>query len=107
MNISSTLLGFWEYWGIYSAKRRSGGHPRWAQPTRARLGFLARHGGFCSVRESWVMGSSGVRAMPHGPDRWAVKIQDRRPSVVSRWESPLRGWQAWRSDMKSPFSVQP
>ena len=27
MNISSTLLGFWEYWGIYRAKRRSGGAP--------------------------------------------------------------------------------
>ena len=45
MNISSTTLGFLEYWGIYRAKRRSGGHPRWAQPTRARLGLLARPGG--------------------------------------------------------------
>ena len=25
INISSTPLGFWEYWGIYRAKRRSGG----------------------------------------------------------------------------------
>ena len=40
MNISSTPLGFWEYLGIYRAKRRSGGLPRWAQPTRARLGLL-------------------------------------------------------------------
>ena len=40
-------LGFLEYWGIYRAKRRSGGHPRWAQPTRARLGLLARPGGLC------------------------------------------------------------
>ena len=45
MNISSTPLGFLEYWGIYRAKRRSGGHPRWAQPTRARLGLLACPGG--------------------------------------------------------------
>ena len=35
MNISSTPLGFWEYLGIYREKRQSGGHPRWAQPTRA------------------------------------------------------------------------
>ena len=34
MNISSTPLWFWEYWGIYRAKRRSGGHLRRAQPTR-------------------------------------------------------------------------
>ena len=47
MNISWTPLGFLEYWGIYRAKRRSGGHPRWAQPTRARLGLLARLGGLC------------------------------------------------------------
>ena len=45
MNISSMPLGFLEYWGIYRAKRRSGGHPRWAQPTRARLPFQARPGG--------------------------------------------------------------
>src|SRR3954466_28651 len=38
--ISSTPLGFLEYWGIYRAKRRSGGHPRWAQPTRACPGGL-------------------------------------------------------------------
>ena len=50
MNISSTPLGFWEYWGIYRAKRRSGGHSRWAQPTRARLGLVARPGGLCTPR---------------------------------------------------------
>ena len=50
MNISSTPLGFWEYWGIYRAKRRSGGHPRWAQPTRACLGLLACPGGLCPPR---------------------------------------------------------
>ena len=44
MNILSTPLGFLEYWGIYRAKRRSRGHPRWAQPTRARLCLLARPG---------------------------------------------------------------
>ena len=36
----STPLGFLEYWGIYRAKKRSRGHPRWAQPTRVRLGLL-------------------------------------------------------------------
>ena len=45
-------LGFLEYWGIYRAKRRSGGHPRWAQPTRARLGLLARPGGLSPPRNS-------------------------------------------------------
>ena len=52
MNILSTPLGFLEYWGIYRAKRRSGGHPRWAQPNRAHLGLLARPGGLCSPRST-------------------------------------------------------
>ena len=52
MNISSMFLGFLEYWGIYRAKRRSGGHPRWAQPTRARLDLLPRPGGLCSPRST-------------------------------------------------------
>ena len=47
---SSTLLGFLEYWGIYRAKRRCGRPPRWAQPTRARLGPQVRPGGLCSPR---------------------------------------------------------
>ena len=42
MNISLTPMGFWEYLGIYRAKRPSEGHQRWAQPTRVRLGLLAR-----------------------------------------------------------------
>ena len=52
INISSTPLGFWEYWGIYRAKRRSEGHPRWAQPTRAPLGLLVRSGGLFPPRDS-------------------------------------------------------
>ena len=52
INISLTPLGYWEYWGIYRAKRRSGGHPRWAQPTRACLGLLACPGGLCSPRST-------------------------------------------------------
>ena len=52
MNISSTLLGFWYFWGIYRSKRWSGGHPRWAQPTRVRLGILARPGGLSPPRDS-------------------------------------------------------
>ena len=47
MNISSTLLGLWYFWGIYRAKRRSRGHPRWAQPTRARLGLPAATRAHC------------------------------------------------------------
>jgi len=50
INISSTPLGFLKYLGIYRAKRRFGGHPRWAQSPRARLGLLARPGGCCSPR---------------------------------------------------------
>ena len=46
MNILSMPLGFPEYWGIYRAKRRSGGHPRWAQPDQARPG------GLCSPRST-------------------------------------------------------
>ena len=49
MNISSTPLGFLDFWGIYRAKRWAGGHPRWAQPTRARL---VRPGGLSPPRDS-------------------------------------------------------
>ena len=35
----------------------------------------------------------------------AVKIQDRRPSPVSGWDSLLCGWQAWHLDVWFPFSV--
>ena len=52
MNISSTPLGFLEYWGIYRAKSWSKGHPRWAQPTRARLGLLACPGGLSPPQDS-------------------------------------------------------
>ena len=52
MNILSTPLGFLEYWGIYRAKSRSRGHPRWAQPTRVRLGLLACPGGLSPPRDS-------------------------------------------------------
>ena len=34
MNISSTPLGFWEYWGIYRAKRQSGGTQGGHNPPR-------------------------------------------------------------------------
>ena len=68
MNILTTPIGFLEYWGIFRAKRRSGGHPSWAQPTRARLGLLARPGGL-----------SPPRAPPRcnqGPTAsfWSIKI---------------------------------
>ena len=38
--------------GIYRANRRFRGHPRWAQPTRACLGLLARPGGLSPPRDS-------------------------------------------------------
>ena len=62
-------------------------------------------GGMESVRESWIKGSSGVRPVGHGPDWWAVKIQDRRLSPVSGWDSPWRGRRSWCPDMKIPFFV--
>ena len=52
MNIFSTPPGFVDFWGIYRAKRRSGGHPRWAQPTRVHMGLLARPGGLSPPRDS-------------------------------------------------------
>ena len=39
--------GFLEYLRIYRAKKGYGRPPRWAQPTRARLGGQARSGGLC------------------------------------------------------------
>ena len=38
-----------EYLGIYSAKKGYGRPPRWAQPTRARLGPQARPCGLCPL----------------------------------------------------------
>ena len=42
--------GFLEYLTIYREKRGCGRPPRWAQPTRARLGPQARPGGLCPPR---------------------------------------------------------
>ena len=50
--VSWTLLGFLKYWGIYRANSRFRGHPRWAQPTRVRLGLLACPGGLCCPRNT-------------------------------------------------------
>ena len=72
MNISSTPLGFWEYLGIYRAKRRSGGHPWWAQPTRARLGLLACPGGLSSPRST--PGRSMAHYVPSSPKTISVKF---------------------------------
>ena len=59
INISSTPLGFLEYCGIYRAKRRFRGHPRWAAPT------WARPGGCCSPRAT--PGASLAHLMSSGP----------------------------------------
>ena len=58
MNIPSTPLGFWDFLGIYRAKRRFGGHPRWAQPTRARLVLHSEHPSGASLAH-WI--SSGPK----------------------------------------------
>src|SRR3989337_4446386 len=42
--------GFLEYLAIYRMKRRCGRPPRWAQPTRVRLGPQACPGGLCPPR---------------------------------------------------------
>ena len=65
IDFSSTPLGFLEYWGIYRAKRRSGGHPRWVQPTRARLGLLARPGGLWPPRGTPQV--QPAHCLPSGP----------------------------------------
>ena len=71
INISSTPLGFLEYLGIYRAKRWFGGHLRWAQPLRARLGLLAHPGGCCSPRAApqvlpWPIGFFLAQKNPPG-----------------------------------------
>ena len=50
-----------KYLGIYSAKRGCGRPPRWAQPTWARQGVLARPCGLCPPR-----GTPQVQLRPIG-----------------------------------------
>ena len=50
----------------------------------------------------------GVSVQPdytHRPDYRSVKIQDSRLRLVSGWDSPLRGRQAWRSGYYISFLV--
>ena len=56
------FLGFWYFWGIYRAKRRSRGHPRWAQPTRARR----------PCTPWWVVPSSGLPQVQPGPNMFLL-----------------------------------
>src|SRR4051812_48816245 len=61
-----TPLWFLEHWGIYRAKRRSGG--RWAQPTRARLGLLACPFGLCTPWSTPRRSQGPLRVF------WSIKI---------------------------------
>ena len=75
MNISLTPLRFVDFWGIYRAKRRSGGHPRWAQPTKALLGLLARPGGLSPPRDSTPPGATRAQLLPFGTYKIIVKLR--------------------------------
>ena len=50
-------------------------------------------------------GVSGQPDYMHRPDYRSVKIQDSRLRLVSGWDSPLRGRQAWRSGYYVSFLV--
>ena len=50
-------------------------------------------------------GVSGQPDYIHRPDYRSVKIQDSRLWLVSGWDSPLRGRQAWRSGYYVSFLV--
>ena len=50
-------------------------------------------------------GVSGQPDCIHRSDYRSVKIQDSRLRLVSRWNSPLRGRQAWRSGYCVSFLV--
>ena len=72
MNISSTPLGFWDFWGIYRAKRRARGTQGWAEPTRARLGLLARPAGFCPPLDSpQVQPGPNIFLLVHKKSPWS------------------------------------
>ena len=67
--------GFLEYLTIYRAKKGYGRLPRWAQPTRARLGPQARPGGLCPPRGTplvllWPI--LGVLVHKNSPKSFAV-----------------------------------
>ena len=50
-------------------------------------------------------GVSGQPYYIHRPDYRSVKIQDSRLRLVSGWDSPLRGRQAWRFGYYVSFLV--
>ena len=50
-------------------------------------------------------GVSGQPDYIHRPDYRSVKIQDSRLRLVSGWDSPLRGRQAWQSGYYVSFLV--
>ena len=85
MNISSMPFGFLEYWDIYRAKRRPRGHPRWAQPTRARLGLLGRPGGLCLPRGTpQAQPGPVVFLLSHKNSPWSFVAFGLRLILISR-----------------------
>ena len=89
VNISSTPLGFLEYLGIYRAKRRFGGQPRWAQPTRARLGLQARPRVLCSPRapSSVLLWPTGCLLVQKNPKSFAAfgNVKNMQKTTTGTW----------------------
>ena len=98
------------YGGVWNLFCRAGHDPRvrnllWSIRRRTRLAIPKT---ICAPDSSSLKPSSGategvldygVLGYPnymHVPDCWAMKIQGRRLRPVSRWDSPLRGRQAWQ-----------
>ena len=79
---------------------------RLAMPkTRLHAGLIVIEAWFRATEGVLDKGVSGQPDCTHRLDYRSVKIQDSRLQLVSGWDSPLRGRQAWRSGYYVSFLV--
>ena len=82
------------------------GGTRLAMPkTRLRAGLIVIEPDSGATEGVLDKGVSGQPDYIHRPDYRSVKIQDSRFRLVSGWDPPLRGRQAWRSGYYVSFLV--
>ena len=93
-----TILMFKIYFGVFGEGTRIAMPKTICAPDSSSLkpGSGVTEG----VLDLGVLGQPDYMRMP---DYWTMKMQDRRLRPVSRWDSPLRGRQAWRFGYEDSF----